>query len=68
MDQRINTIITENNRLESNLIHNIDKKTCSSLIKSSQSLILPFNNPLSYFLFQNKNKLFIKKTLKNIWD
>ncbi len=60
MDQRINTIITDNNRLESNLIHNIDKKNLLIFNKElakfditfQQSLVLLFISKQDHAVYQ----------------
>ena len=63
MDQRINTIITDNNRLESNLIHNIDKKTLFIFNKCLSQFDITFQQSL-VLLYISKNEKVYQKDIE----
>lgn len=64
MDQRINTIITDNNRLESNLIHNIDKKYLLIFNKELAKFDLTFQQSLVLLFISKQNQAVYQKDIE----
>lgn len=64
MDQRINTIITENNRLESNLIHNIDKKNLLIFNKELTKFDITFQQSLVLLFISKQEQAVYQKDIE----